>query len=111
MKKSQRITKSRDFQGVFSKGRGTRVGSLLLKARETGGPTRVAVIVSKKVAVKSTKRNRMRRVLAEALRGMLPLLKERREVVVVTLPGFQADTLGEARELLLGLLKKASLFK
>ncbi|MBI1984905.1 MAG: ribonuclease P protein component [Candidatus Wildermuthbacteria bacterium] len=121
LEKSRRIARNRDFEEIFSRGKGTRLGGLFLKARlrqsfggqakESRGLARFAVVVSKKVAMKAVKRNRIRRILREALRKTLPLVKQNVDAVLVVLPQFQARSLKEAAEAVQGLLRKALLIK
>lgn len=82
-----------------------------MKAKQGNGPARFAVVVSKKVALKATQRNRIKRLLREALRENLLLIQENVDAVVVALPQFQLKNIVEAKEIVRGLLKKASLIK
>ena len=50
-------------------------GLLVLK-RKDNGPSRFAFIVSLKISKKSTKRNKAKRLLSEALKGFLPKIKK-----------------------------------
>lgn len=107
--KTRRITKERDFEHIFKKGWATKTDSLFLKASERKGETRFAVVVSKKVAQKATERNRLKRLLRQALRQNLPGIQEGQDVVVVALPRFHPENLSQTQELVRQALKKASL--
>ncbi len=55
--------------------------SLLIRKRNNGLPSRIAFIVSKKVHTQSTKRNRVRRLLSEAVYSLLPKYKNNFDAV------------------------------
>ena len=86
--KTNRLTKSREIQGVLRKGQGIRRKSLLLKieTQPKSSPPRFAVVVGRKVSKKATVRNKIRRRILEALRRELGGIKGVR-CVVVALPG------------------------
>ncbi|MBI2123686.1 MAG: ribonuclease P protein component [Candidatus Wildermuthbacteria bacterium] len=107
-----RLRKTKDFKEVFGKGGGTRFGRLFLKARAVKNKnTRFGIVVSKQVAAKATDRNRIKRLLREAVKSCLPDIKEGHDIVLVTLPGFTAANLKEAQTQVIGIIKKSSLFK
>jgi len=83
-----------------------------VKARATGETfARIGVIVSKKVTNKAVKRNRIRRMIMEAVREMLPDLKSDQDIVLVIRPDFAATKTTETLEIVREIFKKASLFK
>jgi ribonuclease P protein component len=132
-----RLRKTKDFKEVFGKGGGTRFGRLFLKARAVNPVrdckfsqikphthqetctsngvknknTRFGIVVSKQVAAKATDRNRTKRLLREAVKSCLPDVKEGHDIVLVTLPGFTAANLKEAKTQVTDIIKKSSLFK
>src|SRR5258708_1935552 len=66
--KSKRLNKAQVAE-VLSRGHGRRGGTLSLKYLETTTPFRSAVVISKRVARTAVRRNYVRRVLCQALRG------------------------------------------
>ncbi len=107
-----RLRKTRDFREVFGKGKGVRDGRLFLKARATKNEgVRFGIVVSKQVAAKATDRNRTKRLLREAVGDYMPSIREGHDIIVVTLPGFAAANLKEAKAQVMSIIKKSSLLK
>ena len=102
--------KTRDFRRVHSQRQEFREERLLLKV---GAPkstaSRLGVVVSKKVSKLAVRRNYMRRVLKEALREEMKLMKGGRDLVLIVLPGFDPKSFQEVKKTGHLLLKKASL--
>jgi len=104
-----RLRKTKDFQGVFAQGRGVREDGLFFKTRATKtATTRLGIVVSKKVAKKAVDRNRIRRVLTEAIRHQIDEVKQGLDGVIVVLPGFQERDTGPTLQ---RLFKKAAILK
>jgi ribonuclease P protein component len=80
LKKAQRITTTRELQRVYRLGKPAHTPALVIKfvrnrAVGSGVTSRTAFVVSKRVSKKAVDRNRIKRVLREALRlglGDLP---------------------------------------
>jgi len=107
-----RLKKTKDFQGVFSKGKGFREGNLFLKVGVgSEGTTKFGIVVSKKVAKQAVVRNRIRRLLKEALRQEAEYIKEGAHAAIVVFPGFQEESFQEVQKSVHRLLEKASLFQ
>ena len=107
-----RLRKTKDFKEVFGKGRGVRDGRLFLKARAAKNEgVRFGIVVSKQVAAKAVDRNRMKRLLREAVKYCMPDVRGGHDIVLVTLPGFAAANLAEAKAQVISIIKKSSLFK
>ena len=110
--KEQRLKKTREFQEVFAQGKGFREGNLLLKRKVSKiEEVKFGIVVSKKVAKQAVVRNRIRRVLREALRQETKEIKKGVEAAIIVLPGFEEKGVKEARNILRRLFKKASLFQ
>lgn len=73
------------------------------------GPARFAVVVSKKVSPKATRRNRIKRMLREALRQSQDMVRPGVEAAIIVLPGFDSKNTAETVKTVRGLFKKASL--
>ena len=107
-----RLRKTRDFKEVFGKGKGVRYGRLFLKERAVKNEgTRFGIVVSKQVASSATDRNRIKRLLREAVKVCMPDVREGHDIVLVALPGFAAPGLKEAKLQVMSIITKSSLFK
>lgn len=107
-----RLRKAKDFKEVFGKGKGVRDGHLFLKARAAKSETvRFGIVVSKQVAAKAVDRNRIKRLLREAVKSCMPDIREGYDIVMVTLPGFSLVGLQDAKLKVISIVKKSSLFK
>jgi len=110
--KQYRLRTTNDFKGVFKKGRGVTVDGLLVKVRKAGqNQPRLGIVVSKKVAKKAVTRNRIRRVLGEAIRPHMDKIRTPVDIVVVVLPGFRLGESQDTQKTIRDLLKKASLLQ
>lgn len=112
LSKAARLRKAKDFKDVFGKGRGARDGRLFLKARVVKDENvRFGIVVSKQVAARAVDRNRIKRLLREALKDLLPGVKPGHDIVLVTLPGITIEGLQDAKQKVLSIMKKTSLLK
>lgn len=72
---AHRLRKDKDFDRIWRTGREAQAGGLRIRwARGLPKTVRTAIIVSKKVHKLATRRNRLRRVIREGLRPLLPRL-------------------------------------
>lgn len=107
-----RLRKTKDFQEVFGKGRGVKDGRLFLKAAQVKNEgLRFGIVVSKQVAQKAVDRNRLKRLLREAVKGFMPQVRTGYHIVLVALPGLFLANLQDAKTKVAGTLTKSSLFK
>jgi ribonuclease P protein component len=112
LERGSRLKKAQDFKATFKAQKGAKEGSFLLKARAThNSSSRFGIVVSKSVLRKATARNRMRRLISEALRAEKKNLEKAYDIVVVALPGASFQNSLEAREKVRKLFLKASLTK
>ena len=89
-----------------------RDGRLFLKVHITKNQeVRFGIVVSKQVAAKAVDRNRIKRLLREAVKGCMPDIRAGYDIVLVTLPGFAAVSLQDAKQKVLSIMKKTSLLK
>jgi ribonuclease P protein component len=110
--KDHRLTKMREFQGVFAKGRGFREDGLFLKVKsELQGDSKFGVVVSKKVAKQAVVRNRIRRLVKEALRKEIVHIEKEVHAAVIVLPDFKDQGMTAVQKTVRSLFKKASLFQ
>lgn len=91
---------------------GFKQGGLVLKVQKSlpSAKKHLRIVVSKKVVKQAVKRNRIRRMLKEAVRKELGSMGKRWDLVFIVLPGFEAQNMQEARKMLHSLFVKASLF-
>lgn len=107
-----RLRKTRDFQEVFGKGKGVKDGRLFLKAAQVKNEgLRFGIVVSKQVAAKATDRNRIKRLLREAVQGLMPQVRKGYNIVLVALPGLSMANLQDAKTKIVSIIKKSSLFQ
>lgn len=108
--KENRLKKTKDIEGVFKRGKGVKGNFLFLKTVKNSIRTsRFAFIVSKKVANKSSARNKIKRALREQVKTLLPLVSPGFDVVLVVLRGVSKEKLPETKEEVKSLFKKAKL--
>ena len=105
----KRLKLARDFRAVSRSKPRVKEGKLLLKAKasERKG-SRFGTVVAKRVAKKAVDRNRLRRLLAEAIAAkkdsLLPY-----DIVLVALPGFSLQDVSEAKSIIEKLFFKAKI--
>ncbi|ADU32557.1 ribonuclease P protein component [Evansella cellulosilytica] len=84
MKKENRLKKNEDFQIVFQRGKSAAnrqfVMYSLIKQDQT--LPRIGLSVSKKIG-NAVERNRIKRLMREALREVLPHIKENVDIVII----------------------------
>lgn len=69
LKKQNRITKTRDLQMVYRKGKTLHTPALVIKFLPESTPVKVGLVVSKKISKKAVIRNRIKRALREEMRA------------------------------------------
>ncbi len=90
-----------------------REDGLILKmsAGLPGKTVRLRIVVSKKVAKQAVRRNRIRRVLKEAVKKEQGLITMGQDLVLIVLPRFELPDFRETQNMVHRLLRKASLLK
>ena len=107
-----RLCKTRDFKEVFGKGKGVKDGRLFLKAAQAKNEDlRFGIVVSKQVAAKAVDRNRLKRLLREAVQDFMPQVRTGYHIILVALPGLSMTNLQDAKTKVAGIIKKSSLFQ
>ena len=105
----KRLKLARDFRAVSRSQRSVKEGKLLLKAKASGkSNSRFGIVVAKRVAKKAVDRNRLRRLLGEALRAKKDCSLSY-DVVLVALPGFSLLNVSEAKNIIEKLFLKAKI--
>lgn len=88
-----RLTKDRDIQRVFRRGKPVRHGRLVLKyARGSTDEIRFGFSVSKKVAKLATVRNRLKRQLRSLVSELLPFFPVGYDYHIILRPGGERPT-------------------
>ncbi|MBI2573953.1 MAG: ribonuclease P protein component [Candidatus Wildermuthbacteria bacterium] len=110
--KQQRIAKNKEFSAAIRSRTGFQEGKIALKTKKREGKgVRAGIVISKKVEKLATKRNRMRRLLREAIRQYLPRVQEGWDLVFLVLPGIELTELKDALPVIKKLLQRSSLLK
>ncbi|MFC1687681.1 ribonuclease P protein component [Patescibacteria group bacterium] len=85
-----RLQRERDFSHLWRRGREIRTQGLRIRSVKTSNTKpRVGIVVSKKISKLATKRNRIRRVIKEALRPIIPSLRGERDYLIIVTPQFK----------------------
>ena len=83
LKRQYRLRDRQSVAKVYRMGQTTRVGALSLRCRPNGmDTTRLAVVVSKKVAKSAPARNRIRRRLFETVRRKWPQITPGFDIII-----------------------------
>ena len=106
--KENRLTKKKDFEGVFKKGKGFNEGFLFLKIEKNNlEKSRFAFIVSKKINKKAVDRNKIKRRLREVVRKSLPRINPGIDGVFVVQRDVKDKEFSEIKKTTIEILKKA----
>ncbi len=93
------ITKKKDFDAIFKKGRSAFDKRLGIRAAlNQEGKVRLGVIISLKVSKKAVLRNRLKRRLKEIVRARLAEIRPDLDLLIIALPGAADLTFDELRQ-------------
>lgn len=108
--KANRLTKKKDFDVVFKKGKSIKNDFLIFKILKNHLPeSRFGFVVSKKVSQKATQRNKVKRRLRQIVSAELKRFKKSTDVVVVALSGIETRKFSEIKELIVNFFEKNKL--
>jgi ribonuclease P protein component len=109
--KIYRLRKKKDFENVYKKGRSFKQGFLFLKfLNNNSGVSRIGIVVSKKVALRATVRNLIKRRIRAAVKELVPNIKQGQDIVISALSGVDKTTdFRNIKETLEKLLFKAEI--
>lgn len=110
LKKQNRITKTRDLQMVYRKGKTLHTPALVIKFLPNPESLKVGLVVSKKISKKAVERNRIKRALREEMRLRKPNLAIGHYMLVAKV-GAAMYLSKEIRAQLSHALEKAKLLK
>lgn len=105
-----RLRESEDFQKVFQKGKSVanRQFVVYLLPKEGEGQLRIGISVSKKIG-KAVVRNRVKRLIREAVRHMLPQLTWTGDLIIIARTPLAEMEYHELQSSLMHCFKKAKL--
>jgi len=110
--KINRLTKKKDFDAVYKKGRTAAGGFLIFKfIKNETAITRVGFVVSKKVSNKAVIRNKTKRRLREAARTLISNVIEGIDLVIIARPASKDKSFEEIKTEIERLIKKAGMGK
>ncbi len=105
-----RLTKKKDFENVFKKGKTLKEEFLLLKiAKNNSKKVRFGFIVSQKISKKATIRNKIKRKISELIRQNIKRFKKGIDGIIITLPGIEKQDFKKGKETLEKIFKKAGI--
>jgi len=112
LKKTNRLTKDKEFENVFKKNiSGYNKITGLKVAPNNLDISRIGILVSAKISKKAVVRNKIKRRIREILRLRLNNIKEGFDIIVLTLPEIKEKSYKEIEESLDNNLKKLKLYK
>ncbi len=112
LKKSNRITKDKEFDRAFKTGQSFYTKLFGIKAADNGlESVRLGVLVSTKVSKKAVIRNKLKRQIREITRRELPALKNGKDIVIIVFQQILDKKFEEIQESLISGLKKLRLYK
>jgi ribonuclease P protein component len=102
LEKDYRITKKKDFEVVFKKGKTIKRGLLICKVlRGSFKKSRFGFVVSKKVSQKATIRNKIRRRLQVAVKEEFLRIKSSVDMVIIAEPGIDKLNFNQIKDLII----------
>lgn len=108
--KINRLTKNKEFDNVFKRGRSSfdKITGVKFVANNLG-INRIGILVSFKVSKKAVERNKIKRRIREIVRAELKNLKNGLDIVIIALPDIKNKTFKEIKPSLAGHFKKLRL--
>ncbi|MEK7203316.1 MAG: ribonuclease P protein component [Patescibacteria group bacterium] len=106
------LTKDKDFDQVFKRGRSCYCQTIGLKIIANKiGQNRLGIIISRKVSKKAVDRNKLKRRIKEIIRLLIDKLLVGYDILVITLPGAKEKTYQEISKILEQGLNKLKMLK
>ncbi len=108
--KSYRLTKKKDFDFLFRKGRSFKEGFLILRFVSAKIEScRFGIVVSQKISKKAAVRNKIKRRIRAVIEPLSPKINKKADIVFLALPGLETKDFREIKETIEKLFKKAKL--
>lgn len=106
LSKTNRLTRKKDFDEVFKKGKSFKSGFLIFKAlKNSSKEKRIGFVVSKKVSNKATTRNKVKRRLRAAVLKELGSIKKPADIIIIALPGAEKMEFPQIQKIIAGFFK------
>lgn len=110
--KINRLTKNKEFDCVFKKGRSNYNNLLGIKnAPNDLGLVRLGILISNKVSKKAVDRNKTKRQVREIFNQYLNKIIAGNDFLIIALPAIKAKTYQEIEGAIIFSLKKLNVFK
>ena len=111
--KPRRLTEKKDFKRVIEQGRSFFVKEFGIKSvpRKRGMPTRIGIIVPKKITKTIVKRNRIKRQVRHIFLELIDDIAPGYDIVFFTRPDFLGLEFMEMKEKIISVLKRIRLVK
>ncbi|MFY0546022.1 ribonuclease P protein component [Brevibacillus sp. H7] len=112
MHRSHRLKKNEHFQAVFQKGSSAANKQFIVYSSKQEGQAafRIGISVSKKIGIAVT-RNRVKRLIREAVARLEEVIQPGLDLVVIARPGVEEMTLDQIEKSLLHVMKRAKVLK
>ena len=108
--KQHRLTKRKDFEKIWKKGKSFFLKELGFKILKNNlDHSKFGFIVSTKIAKKAVIRNKIKRRLREIIHKRLSQIKSSFDCIIVTRPGIEKLNYQEMEEKMEGILRKTGL--
>jgi ribonuclease P protein component len=112
LKKTNRITKDKEFDRAFKTGQSFYTKLFGIKAVDNDLPTvRLGVLVSTKVSKKAVVRNKIKRQIREIIQKELPKIKNGKDLIIIVFSQILDKNFAEIEEMITGALKKLKVYK
>ncbi len=110
--RSHRLKKNEHFQAVFQKGSSAANKQFVVYSLKQEGQAsfRVGISVSKKIGI-AVMRNRVKRLIREAISRVEDVIQPGLDLVVIARPGVEEMTLDQIEKSLLHVMKRAKVLK
>ncbi len=110
--KTYRLSKNKDFEKVFSKGKSFKAKYIFLKILKNNlSFSRFGFIISKKVSKKSVERHKIKRRMSDVVRSKIKEIKEGWDIVIMANPQIKEKSYQEIEAAIEDVLKSAELIQ
>jgi ribonuclease P protein component len=112
LKKNNRITKDKEFERIFKKGKGKYSPILGIKAVDSDlENSRFGIIVSTKISKKAVERNKIKRQIREIIKKHLSNINSGKDIVIITLPKIKEANFEQIEKYVIFCLKNLRLIQ
>jgi len=108
--KINRIKKEKDFEAIFKNSKSFRSNLFIFKIMKNNlGINRFGFVVSKKVSLRATIRNKVRRRLTETIKVKTTDMINGIDLLIIALPGIEKKEFSETKEAINNALVKSGI--